>query len=70
MAYSKRTFSTISNPNRGKLVVTNGKNAQWMAQATEAEIPKASQLNKYFFVHVQFFALQNYWCVVAIDLPI
>ena len=44
MAYSKRTFSTISNPNRGKLVVTNGKNAQWMAQATEAEIPKASQL--------------------------
>lgn len=29
-------------PNMGKLVITNGNNAQWMAQAMDAVIPKAS----------------------------
>ena len=31
-------------PNKGKLVRTNGSNAQWMAQAIEVAIPSASQL--------------------------
>lgn len=35
-------------PKTGKLEINNGKTAQWIAQATEALIPNASQLNLLF----------------------
>ena len=35
-------------PNSGKLVMNNGTTAQCMAQATDAAIPKASQLIRMF----------------------
>ena len=40
---SKPVLSIISTPNTGRLVSTNGNKAQWIAQATEAEIPSISQ---------------------------
>lgn len=40
---SKGGFSIISTPKMGKLVRNNGSNAQWIAQANEVVIPKASQ---------------------------
>ncbi len=44
MPYSKDRFSIILTPNSGKLLKNKGNTAQCMAQATEAVIPKASQL--------------------------
>jgi len=35
-------------PKSGRLVMNNGTTAQWMAQATDAAIPKASQLIRIF----------------------
>ena len=48
---SNEKLSIISTPNKGKDVRNNGNNAQWMAQATEAVIPNASQFIFIFIEH-------------------
>lgn len=45
---STNTLWTILTPKRGRLVINKGTTAQWMAQATDAAIPKASQLIRMF----------------------
>ena len=37
-------FSIMFIPNMGRVVKNRGNKAQWIAQATDAVIPKASQL--------------------------
>ncbi len=53
----------ISTPKMGRLVNSNGKMAQWIAQATEVTIPNASQLT-FRFMWLQTYnnatLLQNY----------
>ncbi len=44
MAYSNPLLSMILWPKRGRLLMNNGSKAQWIAQATDVAIPKASQL--------------------------
>lgn len=44
MPTSKARFSIILIPNNGRLLINKGSMAQCMAQASEAPIPKASQL--------------------------
>lgn len=41
--YSKATLSIMSHPSMGRLVRKRGNKAQWMAQASEVPIPRASQ---------------------------
>jgi hypothetical protein len=43
MQYSNETFSMILMPKTGRLVSITGNMAQWMAQANEVVIPRASQ---------------------------
>ena len=50
MKSSKCIFSMIFIPKIGKLVKTSGKTAQWIAQATDAEMPKTSQFILYFII--------------------
>lgn len=45
MNISKKTLSMMLMPKIGNAWRNNGSSAQWMAQASEALIPKASQLN-------------------------
>lgn len=45
-------------PNIGRLCRKSGSKAQWMAQASEALIPKASQLN-FIFMSRQKYARCN-----------
>lgn len=40
---SKKTLWMMLTPKSGRLVRNNGNKAQWMAQANEAVIPRASQ---------------------------
>ena len=42
--YSKPVFSIMFTPNKGRLLRNKGNKAQWMAQASEAVTPRASQL--------------------------
>jgi hypothetical protein len=37
-------------PKTGKVVIRTGSNAQWMAQATDVAIPRASQFNLIFII--------------------
>ena len=46
--YSKAILLIMLIPKTGRLEITKGKTAQWIAQATEALIPNASQLNLLF----------------------
>lgn len=50
---SNPVLCSNSIPRMGKLFMSNGSTAQWIAQATEAEIPRASQL-------ILSFMLQKY----------
>ncbi len=43
MPYSKARLCIMLMPNKGRLDRNKGKKAQWIAQATEVVIPKASQ---------------------------
>lgn len=42
---SKAKLSIKSTPNKGNEVSKRGRTAQWMAHASDAKIPSASQLN-------------------------
>jgi hypothetical protein len=42
MKTSNHVLLMMLIPSTGRLVNTSGKSAQWMAQATEAAIPRAS----------------------------
>ena len=47
MPPSKTALLIMFMPNRGRLLRNNGNMAQWMAQATEAVIPRVSQLIRF-----------------------
>jgi len=48
MKYSKATLLTILIPKTGKLEISKGRIAQWIAHATDALIPKKSQFSLLF----------------------
>ena len=61
---SKVPLLIILIPNSGRLLMNNGSNAQCIAQASEAPIPKASQFTLNFIPKIQRYKkatmLQNY----------
>jgi hypothetical protein len=62
MNISNPVLCNSSTPRIGKLFINNGSTAQWIAQATDAEIPKASQL-------ILNFILQKYVIQTGGDHP-
>ncbi len=58
MPHSKKELWIMLMPKIGKLLITNGSRAQWMAQATEVAMPKASQFIFKTFIKTKVVLLQ------------